>query len=107
MPAAFAGTLVGFVELHTTEPSVTVAFLLAGGLLAGFAGRRLFWLCAVIVGGSVPASYGVATLLHVTPRAWPQPEVGFTYVTVGAFAIVVAMLASAAGAALARAATAR
>ncbi len=97
-----AGTFVGIVELHTTEVTATVGLLVVLGMLLGFSSRRLFWLWAVVVGGSVPAAYVVAAIFHITPRELPQPEGLATDVGVGVLTVAATMVAAATGAAIAR-----
>jgi hypothetical protein len=98
-----AGAFIGDVELHTTEPTVTVALIGLFGLLAGFAQPRLFWLSGLILGASVPAAYAFAATVHFAPREWPQPEGVLTNLSVGAFTLVVGLIAACVGAMAARA----
>jgi hypothetical protein len=100
--ALLGGALIGYVELHTTEVTPTVALIVLIGVLLGFGSRRYFWLCGVIVGASVPLAYVAAALFGITPVERPQPAGELTYVEVGAFTIAVAVIASASGAAIAR-----
>jgi len=97
-----ASAFVGYVELHTTEPSVTVAFIVAFALLAGVAKRRLCWLSGLVIGGAVPAAYAFAALAHVRPREFPQPDGLLTNISVGAFTVIVGVVAAACGATIAR-----
>jgi hypothetical protein len=97
-----AASFVGFIELHTTEVTATIATLLLTGGLLGFASPRLFWLWPILLGSAVPLSYGVAAVVGIAPREIPQPDSVTTHVAVGAFAIVVAGIASGIGAMLAR-----
>ncbi len=101
--ALVAGWFIATVELHTTEVTITVGLLIVLGLLLGFASRRLFWLWAVVIGGSVPAAYIAAAIFHLTPRELPQPEGIGTDVGVGFFTVAASMIAAAIGAAIAKA----
>jgi hypothetical protein len=102
--AIAAGAYAGFIELHTTEVSATLITVLIVSSLLGFGNPRWFALWAAIVGLSVPASYGVAALIGVTPTSWPEPPGLGTYLFMGAVTLATAAAAGAAGALLSRAA---
>lgn len=93
-----AACFVGFVELHTTEVSATLATILVTGTLLGFARPRLFWVWALPLGGAVPFAYAVAVLLAITPASWPQPGGLLCYVGIDLVTLGVAMLACGSGA---------
>jgi hypothetical protein len=99
--AVLAGSYAGVTGLHATDMSPVLGLLVVTGALLGFAGRRLFWLWALVVGGSVPLADCAAALFHVTRSDMSLAEGFATDFAFGTIAVAVAMIAAAAGASLA------
>ena len=93
--SALAGSFAAWIDWHNREVQPTVLVLLVTTcFLAAFRPRQA-WLCAVIVGGSVPFSYLVISpVLGLRPFEMPQPNIWGSLI-----AFIPAAIGAAAGAA--------
>jgi len=84
------GLAIGYVDSHTSEVQVAVAFILAASFVFGMARPRKAWRWALAVGASIPAYYIVGSALgyHLPPV---QPNmfatcIAFIPALIGAYA---------------------
>jgi hypothetical protein len=92
--AVVLGLGIGWLDLHTTEVSVTILALLSTGLLLGLLQPIAAWRWAVLLGLGLPV---VATVGHLLGMRTAEPIrldprivlVGFAFGRVGCYAGVV------------------
>jgi hypothetical protein len=101
--AGGAALFTGFVELHATEVSATLGLIIVSGILLGFAERHRFWLWGVVVGLAVPVAHVMDVSLRTIPGGRGDPLGLATIPLLGLLTVGVAVIASGAGALLARA----
>jgi len=99
--AAAAGLGIGWLDLHTTEVTVTVVLLLAAGFALGLWRPRAAWRWAVLIAMGLPVTAAVAKVsgLRTAEPARLDPRIALV-------ALVFALGGSYTGALLRRAATA-
>ena len=68
--AALLGLAIGWLDIHTTEVSVTIVALLAAGLICGLLQPQAPWRWAVVIALGLPVVAAAARLARVVT---PEP----------------------------------
>ncbi len=69
--ALVLGALLGYLDLHSTEVLLPMLSLLSFSFVLGFLQPKTAWLWGIIMGLSLPATYGVASAVHYTAADAP------------------------------------
>jgi hypothetical protein len=99
--AAAAGLGIGWLDLHTTEVTVTVVTLVAAGMVLGAVRPRAAWRWAVLIALGLPVMASIAKLGGMRTAEPVRLDPRITLV-----ALAFALVGSYSGALLRRAATA-
>lgn len=65
MMALFLGIIIGWLDMKSTEPSVTALLLVTLGFFCGFAQPKRAWLSALLIGIGVPIFVMLAVALRL------------------------------------------
>ncbi|MBI4674853.1 MAG: hypothetical protein HY741_24695 [Chloroflexi bacterium] len=64
--ALFLGIIVGWLDMKSTEPTVSALLLVTLGFFCGFAQPKRAWLVGILLGAGVPVFIFLAATLRLT-----------------------------------------